>query len=51
MEGLKSTLKKTIERLPKNIYVGLVTFNRVVSIYDFSEKHHRFYSFNGNKGT
>lgn len=49
MAGLKDTLKKTIERLPTNIYVGVITFNRVVSIYDFSQKHHRFFSFNGNK--
>lgn len=49
MIGLKSTLVKTIQKLPRNIHVGLITYNRVVSIYDFSENHHRFYSFNGHK--
>lgn len=49
MAGLKSTLLKTIDRLPTNIYVGIVTFNRSVNLYDFSDKCHRFFSFNGAK--
>jgi hypothetical protein len=49
--GLKSTLIKTIEKLPQNIYVGIVAFSRCVYVYDFSDSHLKFHCFNGHKGT
>jgi hypothetical protein len=51
LNGLKSTLIKTIEKMPQNIYVGIVAFSRCIYVCDFSEMHMKFHCFNGHKGT
>ena len=51
MAGLKETLIKTIQKLPKNIYAGLITFNRNVFLHQFSSQNSKTIAFNGNEGT
>jgi hypothetical protein len=47
MIGVKETLMKTIEKLPKNIFVGLIIFNKNVHIADFSGKSVQYVSLSG----
>ncbi len=43
---------KTVKKLPQNIFVGLVAFNRNVMLCDFSGKEEpTFICINGNHGT
>lgn len=48
--GLKTTLLKLVDRLPQNVFVGLIAFGRCVYVYDFSEANLKFHCFNGHKG-
>jgi hypothetical protein len=51
LESVKEGLKKVIEKLPKNVYVGLIGFNRNVFIYDFEDEFTKFICLNGSEGT
>lgn len=50
MIGLKETLINTIRKLPKNIYAGLISFNRNVFLHQFSSQNGKIIAFNGNEG-
>lgn len=50
MVGLKETLIKTIQKLPRNIYAGLISFNRNVFLHQFSSPNSKVIAFNGSEG-
>jgi hypothetical protein len=50
LAAIKETLAATVEKLPQNIYVGLLSFNRNVFIYDFENEYARFTCLNGLEG-
>ena len=50
-ESVKEGLKGVVEKLPKNLYVGLIGFNRNVFIYDFEDEFTKFSCLNGAEGT
>jgi hypothetical protein len=50
LAAIKEVLTEAVEKLPQNIYVGLLAFNRNVFIYDFEENYAKFASLNGQDG-
>ena len=51
LAAIKEVLSEAVEKLPQNIYVGLLAFNRNVFIYDFEEEYAKFACLNGQEGT
>jgi hypothetical protein len=47
LAAIKATITATIEKLPKNIFVGLLCFNRNVFLYDFEDEYSKFTCLNG----
>lgn len=50
LQGVKETMLKTIAKLPHNIYVGLIGFNRNIFICDFEDSHSKFVALSGSEG-
>jgi hypothetical protein len=50
LAAIKEVLLATIEKLPSNIYVGLLAFNRNVFIFDFEEEYAKFACLSGLEG-
>jgi Sec23/Sec24 trunk domain len=47
LAAIKTTLLATIDKLPKNIFVGLLSFNRNVFLYDFEDEYSKFACLSG----
>jgi len=50
LAGIKEVLAEAVEKLPQNIFVGLMAFNRNVFLFDFEEEHAKFTCLSGNEG-
>lgn len=48
MESIRNTLIKTIEKLPEDIFVGLITFNKNVMIANFESENLEYICLNGS---
>jgi hypothetical protein len=51
LAAIKEVLLEAVEKLPQNIFVGLLAFNRNVFLYDFEEEYAKFACLNGQEGT
>lgn len=48
LASIKEIISATIEKLPQNIYVGLMAFNRNVFLYDFEDPFVKFSCLGGH---
>ncbi len=48
MVGLKQTLINTIRKLPRNIFVGLISFNKNVFLHQFSAENSKVIALSGS---
>lgn len=46
---LKNAIKASFSLLPKNALVGIITFNRIVSLWELNDRFLKSYVFNGTK--
>ena len=48
MEGVKESLLAVISKLPQNIYIGLMCFNKNLFMYDFEDAFTKFSCLSGS---
>lgn len=51
LAAVKEVLLAAVEKLPQNIFVGLLAFNRNVFLFDFEEEYAKFTCLSGQEGT
>jgi len=51
LASIKEIILSTIEKLPENIFVGLMAFNRNVFLCDFEDPFLKFGCLGGHEGT